>query len=190
MKQIPYCALAAAHTLESTHATRTVWPHDFALRLIIHVGQALEVSLEVRNTGHTPFVFEEALHTYFNISDIARVTVSGLEDATYVSKTEGNNRIVQGREPIKFTRETDRVYLNTQTNCVLDDPVLNRLIHVEKSGSDTTVVWNPWVAKAKAMPDFGDEEWSGMACIETANALDNALTLTAGGSHTMTVRIT
>jgi len=51
---------------------------------------------------------------------------------------------------------------------------------VGKSGSATTVVWNPWVAKAKAMPDFGDDEWTGMLCVETANAMDGAVTLAPG----------
>jgi glucose-6-phosphate 1-epimerase len=60
---------------------------------------------------------------------------------------------------------------------------------VEKTGSRSTVVWNPWVAKSKAMPDFGDDEWPGMICIETANAADNAVTLPPHASHTMTAVI-
>jgi glucose-6-phosphate 1-epimerase len=56
---------------------------------------------------------------------------------------------------------------------------------VEKSGSATTVVWNPWIAKAAAMPDFGDDEWPRMACIETANAGANAITLAPGAKHAM-----
>jgi glucose-6-phosphate 1-epimerase len=64
-----------------------------------------------------------------------------------------------------------------------------RQISVAKQGSRTTVVWNPWIAKAQAMPDFGDEEWPGMLCIETANAADNALTLAPGQSQVMSASI-
>jgi D-hexose-6-phosphate mutarotase len=32
---------------------------------------------------------------------------------------------------------------------------------VAKSGSASTVVWNPWQAKAAAMADFGDDEYQG-----------------------------
>jgi glucose-6-phosphate 1-epimerase len=56
---------------------------------------------------------------------------------------------------------------------------------VSKRGSASTVVWNPWTAKAKAMADFGDDEWPGMLCIETANAADNVVTLAPGARHTM-----
>jgi glucose-6-phosphate 1-epimerase len=50
------------------------------------------------------------------------------------------------------------------------------------------VVWNPWTAKAAAMPDFGDDEWPNMVCLETANVLNNAITLGAGEEHTMSTR--
>jgi glucose-6-phosphate 1-epimerase len=36
------------------------------------------------------------------------------------------------------------------------------------------------------MPDFGDDEWTGMVCVETANVLDDAVSLAPGESHTMT----
>ena len=35
------------------------------------------------------------------------------------------------------------------------------------------------------MPDFGDDEWPGMVCIETANIADNAVSLAPGASATM-----
>jgi glucose-6-phosphate 1-epimerase len=35
------------------------------------------------------------------------------------------------------------------------------------------------------MPDFGDDEWPGMVCVEAANALDDALTLAPGARHTL-----
>jgi glucose-6-phosphate 1-epimerase len=57
---------------------------------------------------------------------------------------------------------------------------------VSKTGSASTVVWNPWVDKAKAMADFGDDEWPHMLCIETANAGENVLTLAPGAKHVMT----
>jgi D-hexose-6-phosphate mutarotase len=67
--------------------------------------------------------------------------------------------------------------------------VLGRALTVQKEGSDATVVWNPWKTKAAALPDFGDEEWSKMVCIETANNADHAITLAPGQTHTMTALI-
>ena len=64
-----------------------------------------------------------------------------------------------------------------------------RTLTVSKTGSASTVVWNPWVAKAAAMPDYDDEEWPRMVCVETANVLDDAVILTPGRSHTLRARI-
>jgi D-hexose-6-phosphate mutarotase len=60
---------------------------------------------------------------------------------------------------------------------------------VEKTGSTTTVVWNPWHEKASTMADLGDEQWRSMLCVEAANAADNAVHLAGGARHTMRVVI-
>ena len=167
----------------------------FALPPYLHyrvaIGRQLAMTLEVRNTDPTPLRYSEALHTYFAVSDIRQVTVTGLEDARYEDAVEGVTDHLQGPGPIRFTRETDRVYLNTRATCVIHDPGWQRRIVVEKSGSDTTVVWNPWIAKAKAMADFGDDEWPLMLCIEAVNARVNAITLAPGQTHALqqTVRV-
>ena len=41
-------------------------------------------------------------------------------------------------------------------------------------------------AKAKAMPDYGDEEWPEMVCVETCNVNAHAVRLAPGATHTMT----
>jgi len=91
--------------------------------------------------------------------------------------------------PIAIAGETDRVYNGTKATVTIEDPAWKRRVVVGKTGSSTTVVWNPWVAKAKAMPDFGDDEWTGMLCVETANAGDDAVTLAPGASHVMTATL-
>lgn len=171
--------------LDSSDATRAHWPHEFVLRHRITLGAKLDMQLEVENISDAPIRFEEALHTYLAVSDVRQVTVTGLEGVAYLDKVDGLQRKVQAAEPITIVGETDRIYLNTRTACVLDDPGLSRRIVVEKSDSDATVVWNPWIAKAKAMSDFGDDEWPAMICIETANVGDSAITLAAGATHTM-----
>jgi D-hexose-6-phosphate mutarotase len=161
---------------------------ESALRLTFGIGRALEMALDVK--CKTAFTFEEALHTYFLVGDVRRVGVEGLENVDYLDKTDSFRRKTQAPEAIRITGETDRIYLNTRGACVVQDPVLGRSIRVEKEGSDTTVVWNPWIAKAKAMPDFGDDEWPQMICVETANVGDRPVRLEAGQSHRMKVRIT
>ena len=175
--------------LESSDRTKALWPHDFNLEYTVRVAARLELSLRVKNTGTAAFTFEEALHTYLAVSDIRKVAVHGLSGVACLDKVRGMQRFTQGAEPLTFSGETDRVYLDTEAACEVDDPGLERLIRIEKSGSRTTVVWNPWVKKAQAMPDFGDDEWPGMLCIETANAAANAVTLAPGAAHEIAARI-
>jgi len=175
--------------LDSDERTRAEWPHDFILRHTITVGTTLNMALSVENRSSEPFAFEEALHTYLVVEDVREVSITGLSGTDYLDKVDSFRRKTQDPTPIRITGETDRVYLNTETTCVADDPKAQRRLRVEKKGSATTVVWNPWIAKAAALPDFGNDEWPGMLCIETANAAENAVTLAPGDTHEMSARI-
>jgi glucose-6-phosphate 1-epimerase len=165
------------------------WPHRFRARHRITVGAVLRLELKVQNDDAEAFTFEEALHSYFGVRDIHHVTITGLENTDYMDKVGGLTRRREDREPLRFSGETDRVYLDSRGACVVHDPDAPRRISVGKAGSDATVVWNPWIAKARAMPDFGDDEWPGMVCVETGNVGASARRLAAGGSHTMTATI-
>jgi glucose-6-phosphate 1-epimerase len=158
-------------------------------RLRILFGVSLRLELQVRNDSRVPFLYEEAFHSYFAIADIAEVSVTGLEETTYIDKTDGGAHKLQHAEPVRCNKETDRVHLNTGATCVVHDPIANRRIVVEKSGSNSTVVWNPWSEKAAGMPDMGTGEWRRMICVESGNAADNAITLAPGTSHVLTTSI-
>ena len=165
------------------------WPHACAATYRVTVASSLGLTLEVENTGNTAFSFEEALHTYFAVQDVRAIEISGLAGTDYLDKVGGTTPRNQGPAPIRFTAETDRVYVNTQAACTIHDPGARRQIVVRKGHSNATVVWNPWVDKARAMPDFGDDEWPGMVCVETANVNVHAVTLAPGAEHSMTATI-
>jgi len=161
----------------------------FETKFAVTVGDKLKMKLTVTNASKTTATFEAALHTYFTVSQIRGVSVHGLENADYIDTVGGGRReMKQDHNPITFTAETDRTYASTAT-VRIDDPGLSRSITIEKTGSNSTVVWNPWVDKSKAMSDFGDEEWPGMLCVETANCGANAVTLEPGATHEMTAVI-
>ena len=155
----------------------------------ITVGRALVMRLDIYHRGKEPVTFEAALHTYLHVSDVRRVTVAGLEDATYVDKVDGSARKKQPSGPLAITGETDRVYLDTESAVEVHDPMLGRTITIDKSGSQSTVIWNPGPSRAARMPDIGDEGWSQMLCVETANVADNAIRLPPGRSQTMIATI-
>jgi len=175
--------------LVDSEATRALWPHPFAASVDITVGATLVIAFTIANTGDAPFSFEEALHTYFDVADARRVSVAGLEDAPFLDKVAGGATPTSAPGPIRFEAETDRVYNATTASTRIDDPDLVRSIVIEKEASNSTVVWNPWVAKAARMPDFGDDEWPGMVCVESANAGADRLTLQPGESHKLVLRV-
>jgi glucose-6-phosphate 1-epimerase len=175
--------------LSSDAETRKWWDADFVLRHCILIGKTLTMTLEVENRGQKAIRFEEALHTYFAVDDVRQVAVRGLENTRYLDKTDGGKQKTQDGNPIKITAETDRLYLGTTAATTIEHATHGRSIRVEKDGSNATVVWNPWVAKSKALADFGDEEWPGMICVETVNANEAAVELPAGQTHRMTARV-
>lgn len=162
--------------------TRAIWPHDLRVGLTVTVGRTLDLELTITNTGSETVLIGEALHTYFAVEDIRRTIVHGLAGTLYVDKVAGG-RHRQCGDGIAFTGETDRVYLSAHDDCTIDDEVGGRRIHVKKSGSGATVVWNPWIAKSAKMADFGADQWMKMVCVESANALDSVYALPPAFSH-------
>jgi glucose-6-phosphate 1-epimerase len=177
-------AVTISMFIESNNDTKKRWPADFHLVHRATFGSELKLELVVRNTGTTSFRFEEALHSYFRVGQIEEAQLHGLNGVQYLDKTDSNRKKLQDGS-IAIVSETDRVYLNTRGSIELEDHGLRRRIRVDKENSLTTVVWNPWVAKAKAMSDLGDDEWMRMVCIEGSNVSDFAVTLAPGQEHKM-----
>jgi D-hexose-6-phosphate mutarotase len=182
-------SLRAVLELSAEATARGGFPHELSLTLAVGVSRSLRLELTARNENGAPARFEAALHSYFAVSDVRQVRVSGLEGRGFVDKTAAMARGAGEARPLAIAAETDRVYPATTATVTIDDPGWARRIVIAKAGSATTVVWNPWIAKAKAMPDFGDDEWTGMLCVETANAMDDAVSLAPGATHAMTATI-
>lgn len=174
---------------DSEETRRSAWPHQFRARYMVSVGAELTVSLEVTNTGQAPMTYTESFHTYLAVSDIRVVRLQGLEASSFIDRLAGTESVAATGEALRLDAETERLYAEPGTITV-HDPVAERRIRVTAQGSAQTIVWNPWIDKAAAMGDFGDDEWVGMVCVETANVLDAAVHLDPGQSHTTAVTIT
>ena len=178
--------------LVDSDQSRAVWPHRFTLDYRVTVGETLALELISVNTGDAPFSLSEALHTYFRVGDIGAVQVVGLDGCRYADVADRGRRQQQAG-PVVFSGEIDRVFLDTDSSCTIVDPGLSRCIHVDKTGSRSTVVWNPGELKAATLADLTAAPvavggWRQLVCIESANALDNRLTLLPGESHRLGVQ--
>jgi glucose-6-phosphate 1-epimerase len=177
-------AVSVSMFTESDDSTRKWWPFDFRLVHRATFGAELVLELTMINLGSTPLRFEEALHAYYNVGDATKAHVAGLDRTEYIDKTDSYRKKTQQADVV-ITSETDRVYLNTAGVLELNDPVLHRQINVTKVNSLTTVIWNPWMEKARALSDLGEDQWKRMLCIEVTNVADFAVDLAPGQEHTM-----
>jgi glucose-6-phosphate 1-epimerase len=175
-------------TQAETEMSRTLGYDDFRLVYQLTIGRTLTMRLTVANDAPAPLIFEEALHTYFEVGDIKATTVTGLEGVSYLDKMdEGHTKVQQGA--ISVSEATDRVYLDTAATCVIHDAANKRSIHVAKENSNTTVVWSPWKTGAEKLSDMDDAEWQQFIAVETVNAGADTITLATGATHTMQAHI-
>jgi len=175
--------------LASTAETLALWPFAFAATLIVEVGEKLDVTLCYTNTGSETFMASNALHSYFSISHIANIALSGLKDCFYYAgfEKEANNR--QHEDTLMIVREENRRYINHTADCVIADPAWNRSIRVEKKGSRVTVVWNPYSETVKTMADISATGYRDFVCVEAVNAYIDFAELNPGESHCISTTI-
>lgn len=165
-----------------------LWPGSASLELTVTLSDRLRVELATTNTGTAPVTITEALHTYFAVGDIRRTQVLGLDGVTYRDKLQDFARLAQ-HGPIAFAGEVDRIYEETSAGVVIDDAANARAIHIAKSGSLSTVVWNPWIEKSARLSDMPPGTYLGMVCVETTNAGGDVVTLPPRATHRLTAEV-
>ncbi|PKU72852.1 Putative glucose-6-phosphate 1-epimerase [Dendrobium catenatum] len=106
----------------------------------------------------------------------SEVRVEGLETLDYFDNLIKRERFTEQADAITFDGEVDRVYLSTPGKIAIIDHEKKRTLVLRKEGLPDAALWNPWDKKAKALPDFGDEDFQVMLCLDSA-AVENPITL-------------
>jgi D-hexose-6-phosphate mutarotase len=151
------------------------------------IGEALEVILETRNPNEIPIVVSGALHPYFAVSDIEQVRVVNLDGADYLD-TVGTPTQRKQKGALNFSGELDSIY-DSSSNVLLVDDLSGRTLLIEKTGSPSTVVWNPWIEKSAALKDLPNDGYQKFCCIEAAIANDKAVIVMPGSIYVLSIRI-
>ncbi|MBO5822432.1 MAG: D-hexose-6-phosphate mutarotase [Lentisphaeria bacterium] len=162
----------------------------FRLELAVTVGKVLELELRATNTGSTTETYQAALHSYFDVCEAEKITIHGLDKIPYIDKAPGaepGKKIQSG--DLEIDREIDRVFCPAPAGVAVSDPDYRRTLRIEKCGSRSTVIWNPWIAKSRAMADFGDNEFHRMLCVECGNVFADAREVLPGEMSIMTQKI-
>ncbi|WP_102797024.1 D-hexose-6-phosphate mutarotase [Bowmanella denitrificans] len=153
--------------------------HSAELTLELLIGHQLSVSLITRNTGQQAFTFGGALHSYFRVSDIGKVKITGLQ-GPYQDKVQ-NTLMDTSPSPYCIAAETDRIHLTQSADISIVDAECATQLH--NQGHDSLVVWNPWQEKSAHMADMPANGYQQMLCIEAA--ITQGLELAPGQSHTL-----
>ncbi len=174
-------------TTQPQPATQAMWPAETTVQLQLTIGNKLEMEIITHNNGSKPITIGQALHTYFRVGDVSNVSLHGLDDTGYLDKLDGFTHKHQ-RGPLNFIEEVDRIYLDTTSECVIEDKALNRNIVIIKCGSHSTVVWNPWQETASKMGDLGEQGYKKMLCVESSNAAEDIVTIEPGKVYQLWVQ--
>jgi len=174
-------------SLPKANIPESQWAIDTQLECIFTIGKSLELELITHNHSSEDCIISEALHTYFNVSDVRNSLIDGLDDCEYLDKLDNFKRKIQSGN-VEIKHEVDRVYVSTTHDCIIEDLAFNRRIIISKKGSASTIVWNPWQETAAKMGDLGDEGYLNMICVESGNAAQDVVTVESNQKHSLYVR--
>ena len=168
--------------LRDNAATRLLWDYAFEAVMDIHLGAQLELNFRVNNTGKQSFEFGFAWHSYFQVPDIHRTQVFGLEGVPFLDQLHaaaGYSHVEN--QPIVFESETDRVYQQATGHYRIVS-ALESTIDIQAQGCSSVVVWNPWAEKAARLGDMPADSWQHMLCVECGQLGEGNVHLAAGQS--------
>ena len=169
---------------------REAWK-SLRTEFIVTVADTLTMELVAANDScDETLEIENCLHTYFQVGDIGAVSITGLKGAAYMDNAgDGLGALkTDGEATLHITKETNRLYQETAGPVEIRDDRFQRTIRVEKSGSHSTVVWNPWTTQ-KLPDDFDPAEHEHMVCVESGNVKSNKLSLAPGKSAALRVEL-
>ena len=169
--------------LKANEESLMLWPYQFSLEVCITVGERLSIELITNNTDSKNFLLTEAIHTYFKVSDVSELSLSGLHGATYYDQLLDMESI-QSELSFKFNCETDRIYKAPDGELTI---LQNKgpSIAIAQERASAVVVWNPWIEKSASMTDFPNDGYQTMVCIEAANAHYETINLPPGSRHSI-----
>ena len=173
-------------TLSDDEETHALFPYAFELELPFTISRSLTISLQTTNRDKSPFVITQALHTYFAVNDVQNIKILGVENTRFVDYTDHKKEKSES-QALQIDQEVNRVYIPTRSTCTIVDEEMKRKISIEKSGSDSTTIWNPW--RGSGIHDLPEDKYKKFVCVETTNALEDQKELQPNECHTIEQKI-
>ncbi|PIK57115.1 putative glucose-6-phosphate 1-epimerase [Apostichopus japonicus] len=137
--------VSATFTMEDSEETRKIWNYSFKLTYTVTLkAKSLLLEFTVDNKGQEAFDFT-CLLTHI-----------------WEWMTSHRHRWSDCKERNMMTR----IYKSTPNELTVKNTKGGKSVIIKKNNFPDAVVWNPWIEKAKAMSDFGDDEYLVMLCVE------------------------
>lgn len=171
-------------SLSDSAATRAMWPHAFSFGLEIVAGEDLKLTLSATNLGEAEARFEFAFHTYFNVGDVAKAVITGLQDCTCEDKEDKNTRQRQVG-PLALAGTTTKLFLDTPAVQRIESPAGSWRM---ESDARCRMVWNAG-DNDRNIPDLGAGNHKGYLCVEPVDAAERAVALAAGKTYRTTMTL-
>ncbi len=163
------------------------YPNDLTYRLDLSANESLTVALTISSPS-TDVIVDQAFHTYFAISDIADLSIEGVQSAHprhFVNEPTETRPGV-----ITLNGATDSIYFGAAES---RNPILlhdgNRSISITTDGAADVVIWNPGEENGAPSGRLAAGEWRQFVCVEVGNVQVNAVTVKAGQSHRMAMTL-
>lgn len=143
--------------------TKEMWDKDFLCTFSVNLeDDQLATKMLVENKGEEAFDFQAALHSYFAVSSLDNLEITGsFTGKEFLNKLVGDDGEMQteDREAITITEEYDRVYKGVNDPVLKDSGTGKSLAVLNTAGWEDTVLWNP----------FGEEGmgYNGFVCVES-----------------------
>lgn len=155
------------------------YPDDLTYELeVVADATSLTVALSLGSPSREVAV-ELALHPYL-LTDVKNASVAGLAGVEYDDFADGTHAVETGE--VALGGYLDRVYAGAPPTTLSDgvDVVL-----LEADGANSIIVWNPGPVNTQVPGD----EWARFVCVEYGNVKGGAITIPAGGSHRLRLRL-
>ncbi len=159
---------------------------EFKVSLEITLSKTLAVTFNVTNTGDKDFTFENGLHTYFATcpQDAIFRTVDG---GKYYDKVHDFKECRQTGDHV-FSRDKEEAmfFVDGPKDNIVD--IKDGRITVTHDGFKSVVIWSPGEKAGCANPEIG-EGWKDFVCLESANCIDDTVTVKPGKTHSSKMTI-
>ncbi len=163
----------------------TAYPSDIWFRHEVTFGVTLELVLTIGSPS-SDFVLDAAFHTYFAVSDVRDTVIDGLSGIRYRDYMD-EGRWHDSDGGLRLAGHTDRIYNGVPEVRITD---ADRVLTLRGHGITNTIVWNPGPEGADSLTGWAGDEWTRMVAVEVGNVQGNAVTVPAGGTHTMSMQVT